>query len=157
MIHSCREEHCEAHALGVMSLAGLCFHSLVDGIAIGVSFEAGFGIGIVSSAAIIFHKIAEGACTYSLLVCDNKLKKRALLFSWLVALATPVGALLAYNFLRQSSASLLGTLLALAAGSFIYIGASDLLPATHKKSNWLNVFFFFFGIIFVVLVGCLAE
>jgi zinc transporter ZupT len=51
----------------------------------------------------------------------------------------------------------LGTLLALAAGSFIYIGASDLLPATHKKSNWLNVFFFFFGIIFVVLVGCLAE
>jgi len=157
MIHSCREEHCENHAMGLMSLAGLTFHSLVDGLAIGVSFEAGFGIGLVSSAAIIFHKIAEGGCTYSLLICDNKLKDRVLLFSWMVALATPIGALMAYGFLRQAPASLLGILLALAAGSFIYISASDLLPATHKKSSWINILWFSLGVAFVFLVGCLAN
>jgi len=157
MIHSCREEHCENHAIGLMSLAGLAFHSLVDGLAIGVSFEASFGIGLVSSAAIIFHKIAEGGCTYSLLAYDDKLKNRALLFSWLVALATPVGALAAYGFLRQSSVSALGILLALAAGSFIYIGASDLLPATHKKSSWINIAWLFLGIAFVFLFGLLAN
>jgi len=157
MIHSCREEHCENHAMGLMSLAGLTFHSLVDGLAIGVSFEVGFGIGLVSSAAIIFHKIAEGGCTYSLLVYDEKLKNLALLFSWLVALATPVGALLAYGFLRQAPASSLGVLLALAAGSFIYISASDLLPATHKKSSWINILWLFLGIIFVFLINRLVS
>ena len=144
MIHSCREEHC---------LAGLTFHSLVDGLAIGVSFEVGFGIGLVSSAAIIFHKIAEGGCTYSLLICDDKLKNRAMLFSWLVALATPVGALLAYSFLRQASPAALGILLALAAGSFIYISASDLLPATHKKSSWINILWLLLGAVFVFLIN----
>jgi len=157
IIHSCREEHCENHAMGLMSLAGLTFHSLVDGLAIGVSFEAGFGIGLVSSAAIIFHKIAEGGCTYSLLIYDDKLKNRALLFSWLVALATPVGALLAYGFLRQAPASSLGILLALAAGSFIYISASDLLPATHKKSSWVNILWLLFGVAFVFLINRLIN
>jgi len=157
MIHSCHEENCETHAIGLMSLIGLAFHSLLDGLAIGISFEASFGVGLVSSAAIIFHKIAEGGCTYSLLVCDNAFKKRALTFSWMVALATPIGALLSFLFLQQVSRSALGVLLALAAGSFIYIGASDLLPATHKKSSWLNILFLFFGIAFVVLMGFLAN
>ncbi len=157
MIHSCREEHCENHAMGLLSLAGLTFHSLVDGLAIGVSFEAGFGIGLISSAAIISHKIAEGGCTYSLLIYDDKLKKRALLFSWLVALATPMGALVAYSFLRQASASALGILLALAAGSFIYISASDLLPATHKKSSWINILWLFLGVAFVFWINRLVN
>jgi len=157
MIHSCREDHCETHSIGFMSLIGLTFHSLVDGLVIGISFEASFGVGLVSSAAIIFHKIAEGGCTYSLLVCDGKLKNRALLFSWLVALATPIGALVAYTFLQEIPASILGILLALAAGSFIYISTSDLLPATHKKSSWINILWFFLGVIFVFLVGYLTN
>lgn len=156
MIHSCCEEHCAAHAIGLMSLVGLGFHSMVDGLMIGVSFEVGFGVGLASSVAIIFHKIAEGTCTYFLLARDEKLKKRAWLFSWLVALATPLGALAAFIFLRPSASSFLGVFLALAAGTFVYIGASDLLPATHRQSNWKNILFLFLGIIFVYFIGRLA-
>lgn len=153
IIHSCQEEHCEAHTVGIMSILGLGFHSLIDGLAIGLSFEINFSVGLIATLAIIFHKFAEGGCTYSLLVYDKSLNKRALLFSWLVALATPIGAILAFIFLRQASNNFLGALLALAAGTFIYIASSDLLPATHKKSNWLNILLFFLGLTFVALLG----
>ncbi|HRY52388.1 MAG TPA: ZIP family metal transporter [Candidatus Portnoybacteria bacterium] len=153
IIHSCQEEHCEVHAMGTMSLLGLGFHSLVDGLAIGVSFEVNFAVGLIATSAIIFHKFAEGGCTYSLLVCDKALGKKALFYSWLVALATPIGAILAFIFLRQAPDNFLGALLAMAAGTFIYIASSDLLPATHKKSNWLNILLFFAGMVFVALLG----
>ncbi len=154
VIHSCREESCEVHAqahgsLGIMSLIGISFHSLLDGMIIGISFQVNFVMGSVTSLAIIFHKLAEGGCTYALFVCDERSRPRALRFSWLVALATPLGAFFTYFLTIKIPDALLGGLLAAAAGSLIYIGASDLVPATHKKQSILNIFLFLAGIILV--------
>ena len=157
MIHSCREENCEAHARGLLGFLGLGFHSLIDGLVIGISFQAGITVGVVASLAIIFHKLAEGGFTYFLLAGDEKLRGRALGLSVLIALATPVGALFSIFWLSRISYELLGGFFALAAGSFIYIGASDLLPATHKRSGWWNAVFVFLGFLFVVLVRYLSE
>lgn len=153
IIHACPEEDCETHTAGTVSLAGIGFHSLVDGLTIGIAFEAGFAIGILASLAVIFHKLAEGGCLYTLLLCDNLPKRRALIYSWGVALATPFGALLAYAFVGYLSSQAIGGLLAAAAGSFIYIGASDLVPETHKKYNWLNVILLLAGVAFVMIFG----
>ncbi len=155
IIHSCREESCEVHSMGITSLAGIGFHSLIDGVTISIAFGADFSLGLLTSLAIIFHKVADGVCVYSLLVHDAMSRSRALIFSWLVALATPLGAILAYFFIQQLSAQAEGWLLAAAAGSFIYIGASDLVPATHKKQSAFNVIFLLLGIIFVLAVGFL--
>lgn len=155
IIHSCREEECEVHNMGVMSLLGIGFHSLIDGIIIGIAFQIGYAVGLIASFAVIFHEIAEGIFTYTLLIHDNISK--SLFYSWLVALATPVGAITAYFFTRGISDSSLGILLAIAAGSFIYIGASDLVPATHKKQAFLNVVLVLLGVGFVVLMGYLAP
>ncbi len=155
IIHSCREESCEVHSMGATSLAGIGFHSLIDGVTISIAFGADSSLGLLTSLAIIFHKVADGVCIYSLLVHDAMSRSRALIFSWLVALATPLGAILAYFFIQQLSAQAEGWLLAAAAGSFIYIGASDLVPATHKKQSAFNVIFLLLGIIFVLAVGLL--
>jgi len=157
IIHSCREESCEVHSMGTTSLAGIGFHSLLDGITISIAFGADFSLGLLTSLAIIFHKVADGVCIYSLLIHDAMPRSRALIFSWLVALATPLGAILAYFFIQQISAQAEGWLLAAAAGSFIYIGASDLVPATHKKQSAFNIVFLLLGIIFVLAVGLLAS
>lgn len=153
MVHACREEECEVHAMGEISLLGIGFHSLVDGLTIGIAFQAGFAVGLLAALAVILHKVAEGGCLYTLLIGGRFSKKTSLVFSWLVALMTPTGALLAYYFTRQFSGEALGWLLAAAAGSFIYIGASDLVPATHKKQSWLNVCLMLLGVGFVLLVG----
>lgn len=153
VVHSCQEEGCSEHNhIGWMSLFGLSFHSLIDGVAIGISFEADFGVGIATSLAIIFHKLVEGGCTYGLLLCGEFSKNKALAYSWLVALATPFGAIMVYFLARQASQSIMGALLAAAAGVFIYIGASDLVPASHKRRSILNVILFLAGIALVWLM-----
>lgn len=153
IIHACYEEDCEAHSFGHTGLFGIGFHSLIDGLTIGIAFQAGFGVGLLASLAIVFHKISEGGCLYALLLGGNFSQSRALLFSWLVALATPLGAMLAYFFTAQLAGQTLGLLLAAAAGAFIYISASDLVPLTHKEHNWKNGFMMLLGVGFVLLVG----
>ncbi len=152
-IHACREEECEVHTLGQVGLLGLGFHSLVDGLTIGVAFQVGAGVGALTALAIILHKISEGGCLYTMLLGGHFSQKRSLFFSVLVALATPLGAWLAYYFARELTGQVLGWLLAAAAGGFIYIGASDLVPMTHKKHGWPNVLLMVLGVVFVWLIG----
>ncbi|OGZ17323.1 MAG: hypothetical protein A2Z78_00730 [Candidatus Nealsonbacteria bacterium RBG_13_36_15] len=153
IIHSCHEEECDVHALGAVSFLGIVFHSLIDGIVIGVGFEVGFMVGLLTSLAVIFHETAEGAFIYTLLIHDKKFQAKALLLSWIVALATPLGAIATFLLIQEVSPLVLSWLLAAAAGSFIYIGASDLIPEAHKKYNFLNIFLVLAGIIFVFAVG----
>ncbi len=157
IIHSCQEEKCEVHTLGIISIIGLGFHSLIDGIVIAAGFEANSALGLLVFLAVIFHKIAAGTFTYGLLIQDKMAKNKALFYSWLVALATPVGAILTFLFIRDISSEILGWLLAIAAGSFIYIGASDLIPETHRKYNSLNIFLILSGIAFIFVIGQLLN
>jgi len=153
IIHSCKEKDCEVHTLGATSLLGIGFHSLIDGIIIGLGFKISFAVGLLSSLAVIFHETAEGVFVYSLLLYDQIARKKALFYSWLVALATPFGAIITFLILDQVPQSILGWLLAAAAGSFIYIGASDLIPATHREYSFLNIFLILLGIVFVLIIG----
>lgn len=152
-IHACREEECEVHALGQVGLLGLGFHSLVDGLTIGVAFQVSAGVGALAALAVILHKISEGSCLYTMLLGGNFSPRRSLYLSGLVALATPLGATLAYFFASQLTGETLGRLLAAAAGGFIYIGASDLVPMTHKKHGWPNVLLMVLGVFFVLVLS----
>ena len=62
-------------------------------------------------------------------------RPRAVIYSVAVASATPFGAIAGYLFLRNIQADVLGALLGIAAGSFLYIAASDLLPETHRRAS----------------------
>ena len=155
IIHACREAECEVHSIGGMSVLGIGFHSLIDGVAIGIAFQVGYAFGLIASFAVIFHETAEGIFTYTLLIHDQVARKKALFYSWLVALATPIGAIATYFLTKGISAASLGILLSVAAGSFIYIGASDLVPATHKKQAFLNVILVLAGVGFVLAMGFL--
>lgn len=153
IIHSCREEEYHAHALGTTSFLGIAFHSLIDGIIIGVGFGVSFAVGLITSLAVILHETAEGVFIYTLLMHDKAFRSKALFYAWIVALATPFGAIITFFFIQGISPFVLGWLLAAAAGSFIYIGASDLVPEIHKKYNFLNILLVLLGIIFVVVIG----
>jgi len=153
IIHFCQEEECEIHAMGAVSLLGIGIHSLIDGIIIGVGFKVSFIIGFLAASAVIFHETAEGIIIYTLLIKDKTTRNKALFYSWLVALATPFGAILTFLFIQNTSQETLGWLIAFSAGSFIYIGASDLIPETHRKYNFLNIFLVLLGIIFVFVIG----
>lgn len=133
--------------LGLMAFSGLAFHSLVDGIIIGVGFELSPEIGFLAAMAVILHEVPEGVTSFVLI--NKTMPDKAIVLSIIVAIATPLGAILSLLFIGGLSDSLIGFILALAAGTFIYVAASDLIPETHTSNNLQNLVAFLFGAIFI--------
>lgn len=158
VIHSCRENaNCEVHPFGKVALAGMGLHSLLDGVVIGVGFEVSYGLGILATLSVILHKLPDGISVISILLHSNVKRSQALIYSWLIAIATPLGAVGVFFLVRDVSASFLGILIALVAGSFLYVAATDLVPEVHKKSQFSNILLFLLGILFPFVVMRLLD
>lgn len=135
-----------------MAFLGLLLHSLIDGVIIGVGFEIDTTIGAFATLSIIMHELPEGITTYSLMMLTED-KKKALIKSWAVALATPLGTILSLLFIKELSDHVIGILLALASGTFIYVAASDLIPKTHNHKGNVNIIFFIAGVAAIFLMS----
>lgn len=146
-----KEKHNPQHTKAIVMFSGLFFHSILDGLIIGVGFEIDSTIGILTSLGVIMHEFPEGVTTYSLLV--NKIKRElAFNLSIAVALATPIGALISLTFLGGLSETAIGVLLAMAGGSFLYIAATDLIPETHEE-GLASVIALFSGVLFLYILS----
>lgn len=141
-----RDKHNPQHTKGVVMFSGLFFHSLVDGVIIGVGFEIDPKLGLITALGVISHELPEGVTTFSLLINSIE-RKTALRLSIAVALATPLGALISLTFIGGLSKEVIGLLLAVAGGSFLYIGASDLIPETHEEKGFVNAGFLLLGVV----------
>ena len=112
--------------LGAGSLSG---HSLLDGLAIGMAFKVSVVAGGVVAVAVLAHDCSDGMNTMNLVLKNGGSRRDAL--GWLVtdALAPVLGA--AASLLFTLGSGMLSLLLAVFAGFFLFIGASDLLPESH--------------------------
>lgn len=152
-IHPCPDEHCEVHQLGIMSFIGLTVHSLLDGIAIAVGFEVSATIGLFTAIAVILHEFPEGLITTGILIHTGEPRKKIWTYSIIVASATPFGAITSLLFLKNLPPNILGILLAITAGSFIYLAAADLIPEIHKSNRKINSIILIFGIFLILILG----
>ncbi|MDO8735433.1 MAG: ZIP family metal transporter [Elusimicrobiota bacterium] len=152
-IHPCAEENCEVHRLGIMSFIGLSVHSLLDGIAIAVGFEVSSSIGLFTAIAVILHEFPEGLITTGILIHTGEPRKKIWTYSIIVALATPFGAIASLLFLKNLPPNILGILLSITAGSFIYLSAADLIPEIHKSNRKINSVILLFGIFLILILG----
>jgi len=119
--------------LGAMSAGGLAFHSFLDGVAIGVGFQTSVEMGLLIAFGIIAHDFSDGLNTVTVVLAHGNSPRRAIF--WLVVdMLTPVlGA--ASTLMFNLRAGLLPWLLAFFAGSFLYIGASDLLLEAREHDS----------------------
>ena len=122
------------HIMGPIGAGGLVVHSFLDGVAIGVSFHISPSVGIIVALAILFHDFTDGINTVTLMLKNKHHVKDAMVFLILDALAPVAGVLITYFVNIQQS--VLALILAVFAGEFLYIGASNLLPETHKHTAW---------------------
>ena len=83
---------------------------------------------------------------YSVFAADYK-ERSVMLWVALIALGTPLGALILYFFLSGIVPSFIGYALAFSVGTFIYIAASDLIPQTHDCKSINTLVMSAFGII----------
>lgn len=135
-MHRAREHvhRAKAHEqeLGAMSAAGLVFHSFLDGVAIGVGFQTSAQIGLLIALGIITHDLSDGLNTVTVVLAHENPLKRAIFWLALDMIAPVLGATAT---LLVNLNGVLPWLLAFFAGSFLYIGASDLLPEAKEHDS----------------------
>jgi zinc transporter ZupT len=158
-MHRAREHPhlAEAHEaeLGAMSAAGLAFHSFLDGVAIGVGFQTSVQMGLLIAFGIIAHDFSDGLNTVTVVLAHGNSSKRAV-FWLIIDMLTPVlGA--ASTLMFNLGPALLPALLAFFAGSFLYIGASDLLPEAQEHDSPMVGIATFMGMLTIFLITRLLR
>jgi zinc and cadmium transporter len=158
--HHCHKEKCEVHTFAYMNLFGDGVHNFIDGIIIAISFITDVHLGIVTTIAIIAHEVPQEIGDFGVLIYGGFTKIKAIFFNFLSALTALVGALFGY-FLSTTLKDVVPSILPFAAGGFIYIAASDLIPELHKepdlKKSLISFGFFAAGISFMLLIKIIFE
>ena len=126
--------HRQVHPIGQMILFSDGFHNFIDGLIIGASYLVSIEVGIATTIAIILHEIPQEIGDFGVLLHAGYSKGKALFFNFLSALSSVVGAGLALA-LGGVGENFIALIIPIAAGGFIYVAGSDLIPELHKTTD----------------------
>ncbi|HEY6835248.1 MAG TPA: ZIP family metal transporter [Gaiellaceae bacterium] len=154
--HRDEAEQARAHAkVGALGAAGLSIHSFIDGLGIGLAFHLGTATGLLVFLAVVTHDFADGLNTVNFVLRQSGERSQAI--RWLAAdAAAPfLGALIGV-FIGVSDRTL-GQLLAVYAGFFLFMGATDLLPEAHEHPSGKRVALTAAGFVITFLIARAAT
>lgn len=129
--HGGNEHNHRAPEVGLTAAAAMVGHSLMDGVAIGASFQVGGGMGTAVALAVIAHDFADGFNTFTLTSLYGNARRKAYAMLCADAAAPVVGAA-ASAFLRIPE-GVLGGYLGLFGGVLLYLAAAEILPEAHHE------------------------
>jgi zinc and cadmium transporter len=118
------------HPVAMSNLVGDGLHNLIDGSLIGASYLVSPTVGLATTVAVVLHEIPQELGDFGILVHSGVEPRRALRLNLLTGSTAVLGAVVALVSGKALSADLL---LPIAAGAFIYIASTDLLPELHKE------------------------
>ncbi len=122
------------HPVGKLVLLSDGVHNFIDGVIIGISFLASTPLGVATTLAVILHEIPQEIGDFAVLLHSGYTRKRALWLNFLSALTAVLGTLVAFT-LGGVGESFTNWVLPVAAGGFIYIAMTDLIPELHKTKK----------------------
>lgn len=130
--HCSQEKQTHAKPQGFMILIADTIHNLIGGLGIGAAFIENTTLGISMWLIALLHEIPQEIGDFSILLDSGWNKKKALIYNFLTSLTFLLGMLIVYGLNTRFDVSLL---IPFAAGNFIYIAASDLIPEikVHPK------------------------
>lgn len=149
--YHCHTGECEVHAFSYTILFGDAVHNFIDGIVIGASFLVSIPLGIVTSLAVAFHEIPQEIGDFAVMLHGGMKRKKVLFYNLLTALLAIFAAVLTYIFSSSLQKAII-PLIAFAAGNFIYIASSDLIPEIHKETKRSRMVVQFFLLLLGILV-----
>ena len=151
--HTSNSHHdeCDHHTepFAYMNLFGDTMHNFIDGLIIGGSYLVSIPVGFATSIAVVLHEIPQEIGDFGVLLHAGFTKRKALFYNFLVSLSAFAGAIIVF-LIGSSIKSFSIFLLPFAAGNFIYIAGSDLVPELHKEKviskSVIQLLFFLLGI-----------
>ena len=125
------------HHVGALGAGALSVHSFIDGLGIGFAFHVSNATGFLVFLAVVSHDFADGLNTVSFVLRQGDNRQAAMRWLAVDALAPLFGAIVGAAV--SISPHHLGALLALYAGFFLSMGATDLLPEAHTHPSWRRI------------------
>lgn len=152
--------HEETHPTITLLIIGDSIHNFLDGLTIAATFLVSIPLGIVTSLAVGAHEIPQEMGDFATLLSKGINRNTVIIINAASALVSFLGVITGYYFL-QNTKIFIPLLLGFAAGNFIYIASSDLIPEIHsvynKESAIKQTIFFILGIATVYLFKNLLE
>jgi len=156
----CHKGKCDVHTFHYMNLIGDAIHNFIDGLIISASFIASVELGITTFIAIAAHEIPQEIGDFGVLIYGGFKKKKAIVLNFAVALTILAGGIVGY-FISSTVEQAVIFLLPFAAGGFIYIAATDLVPEIKKeldiRKSMATMLVFICGILIMWLVKIAFE
>jgi zinc and cadmium transporter len=154
----CEDDNCghgHAYNLAPINLIGDGIHNFIDGLVIAGSYAVDITLGITATISIIFHEIPQEIADFGVLLYSGMSKKKALLFNLLSAATAIIGTITGIILIGKLD-GFIDFIIPFAAGNFIYIAASNLVPQLHRhcklKDSLLHLFAIVLGISIIALV-----
>jgi zinc and cadmium transporter len=147
----CHEGKCDVHTFHYMNLVGDGIHNFIDGLIISASFITSIELGFTSTIAIAAHEIPQEIGDFGVLVYGGFAKKKAIIVNFFIALTIVFGGIIGY-IISTAVENAVTFLLPFAAGGFIYIAATDLVPEIKKELDYKK----YFVTLFVFILGILV-
>jgi zinc and cadmium transporter len=122
------------HTLGFMNLLGDSVHNFIDGLIIAGAFLTDYRLGIITTTAVALHEIPQEISDFGVLIYSGFKERRALILNLMVAFTVVLGGLVGY-LLGEQIGGLVPYLLPFAAGGFIYIATTDLVPQIKNQDK----------------------
>jgi ZIP family zinc transporter len=121
---------------GILGAIGLSMHSVLDGLAMGFAYQIAtfthsYSILTIITIGILAHDFSDGVNTVSMIVRHKGSRTTAWVWLCVDAVAPVIGIII--TFFVSVSQTQLGLVLAVFAGFFLYIGASDLIPESFHE------------------------
>lgn len=135
--HCHKTGDCDIHtaeSFGFMNIIGDSVHNFIDGLVIAAAFSTNFGLGVSTTLAIALHELPQEIGDFGVLIHSGMEKKKALLLNFAAALTVVLGGIFGY-FLSGLDTEIVVYLLPFAAGGFLYISSSDLIPELRKEED----------------------
>jgi zinc and cadmium transporter len=140
----CHKGECQVHTFTYMNLIGDSIHNFIDGLIMATSFVISIPLGMTTTMAIALHEIPQEIGDFGVLIYGGFTKKKALILNFLTALTAVLGGLIGF-FISNMVENVKLFILPFAAGGFLYIAASDLIPEIRKETS-LKKSMIYFGI-----------
>ena len=126
------DEH--PHSFAYINLVGDGIHNMIDGIIIGGAYLTSTSLGMATTIAVCLHEIPQEIGDFGVLVYAGMTRRKALLLNLASALTAVLGVVIALT-LSAYVENLVALLLPFAAGNFIYIAGSDLVPELQDEKQ----------------------
>lgn len=156
----CHKGECKVHTFTYMNLIGDSIHNFIDGLIMATSFVISIPLGMTTTLAIALHEIPQEIGDFGVLLYGGFEKRKALVLNFLTALTAIAGGIIGFLITTMVENVKL-FILPFAAGGFIYIAATDLIPEirreTSLKKSMVYCGIFILGIIIMYAVTFIVH